>query len=86
MRLLHAAPLAALMLDSNSSPAIAKGGTFAIYGVIDKITFEAEHSSPDTARISGVFVVPLPKSSGGDRTAQRGYLYFRLPRGTEDVV
>jgi hypothetical protein len=85
MRVVHAAAIAALILAVSATSAVAKGGTIGIYAVIDQVTFEPG-TSPNSVRISGVFVVPLPKSSGAYRAAQRGYLYFRIPAGTEDIV
>jgi hypothetical protein len=85
MRVVHAAEIAALILAVSATSAVAKGGTIGIYAVIDQVTFEPG-TSQNAVRISGVFVVPLPKSSGAYGAAQRGYLYFRIPAGMEDIV
>src|SRR5437660_6366620 len=85
MRVAHAAASAALIFAVSATSAVAKSGSIGIYAVIDQVTFEPG-TSPNSVRISGVFVVPIPKSSGGYRAAQRGYLYFRIPAGMEDIV
>ena len=52
----------------------AKAATIGIYAIIDQVTLE-----PDAIRISGVFVVPIPMSSGKYGDPERGRLYFRIP-------
>ena len=39
--------------------------------------------TPTWVRISGVFAVPVPMSSGAYQTPRRGYLYFRIRPGAE---
>ncbi len=68
-----------LLLFSLAPAAVfAKNVSIGIYAVIDQVTFEPDGASPKLVRISGVFVVPIPMSSGDYRTPQRGYLYFRI--------
>ena len=74
--------LVSLFLLTTTS-VIAKNATIGIYAVIDKVTFEPGDSSPAFVRIAGVFVVPVPMSSGKYGSPQRGYLYFRIPPGRE---
>jgi hypothetical protein len=76
----------ALLLSLTSNSLIAKNGTVGIYAVIDAVTFEPDGPSPNFIRISGVFVVPVPMSSGMYRSPQRGYLYFRIPSGMEQTT
>lgn len=49
-----------------------------IYAIIDEVTFEPADLEPDRIWISGVFVVPVPISSGHHRPPVRGHLYFSL--------
>ncbi len=66
------------------TPAVAKNGTIGIYAIVDHVTFEPSASAPDMVRIDGIFVIPVPWSSGAYMEApQRGYLYFRLLPGME---
>jgi hypothetical protein len=76
----------ALLLSLTSTSLIAKNGTIGIYAVIDEVTFEPDGPSPNVIRMSGVFVVPVPMSSGMYRSPQRGYLYFRIPSGMEETT
>jgi hypothetical protein len=59
----------------------AKNGSIGVYALIDRVTFEPNGTSPDTVRISGVFVVPKPMSSGEYLAPQRGYISLRMPPG-----
>src|SRR5713226_2740826 len=76
----------ALLLLLISTSVIAKNATIAIYAVIDAVTFEPDGPLPNFIRISGVFVVPVPISSGQYKSPQRGYLYFRIPPGMEQAT
>jgi hypothetical protein len=76
----------ALLLPLTCTSLIAKNGTIGIYAVIDQVTFEPDGPSPNFIRISGVFVVPVPMSSGMYRSPQRGFLYFRIPSGMEQTA
>ena len=64
---------------------IAKGTGVGIYALIDDVAFE-KGSSGRLVRISGVFEVPVPMSSGAFEPPQRGYLYFRVPAANEEAV
>ena len=86
MKNMSAAAVAVLILSLIPTAATAKGGTIGIYAVIDQVTFESEGPSPNLVKISGVFGVPVPVTSGAYTTAQRGYLYFRIPPGMEEVA
>jgi hypothetical protein len=49
-----------------------------IYAIIDDVAFEPSDFEPERALISGVFIVPVPISSGLHRPPSRGYLYFSI--------
>jgi hypothetical protein len=79
--------VAALLLVSLTPTAVsAKGGSIGIYAVIDEVTFDQDGPSPNMVWISGVFVVPVSPSSGAYKEPQRGYLYFRIPAGAEQIA
>jgi len=82
--LLVAASTLFLLLPPKS--VIAKNASIGIYAIVDQVTFEPEAGPPNSVRISGVFVVPIPLSSGNYRSPQRGYLYFRLTPGAEQAT
>jgi hypothetical protein len=86
MKQMSAAVAAGLICSLIPTAAIAKGGTIGIYAVIDQVTFEPEGPSPNLVRISGVFVIPRPMTSGSYESAQRGYIYFRIPPGMEEAA
>jgi hypothetical protein len=78
--LLLAAPVLISLL---ASVVFAKECSIGIYAVIGQVTLGPDGPSPNLVRISGVFVVPVPMSSGLYKSPQRGYLYFRIPPGRE---
>src|SRR5258708_11906321 len=75
-----------IVLSLATTAAFAKNCTIGIYAVIDQVTFEPDGPSANLVRISGLFVVPVPMSSGEYKTPQRGYLYFRIPSGMEAPI
>jgi hypothetical protein len=72
------------LLSLTPTAVFAKIATIGIYAVIDEVTFERDGPSSTRIRISGVFVVPVPMSSGAYKAPQRGYLYFKIPSGLEE--
>ena len=74
----------ALILSLLATRAMAKGGeTIGVFALIDRVTLDQGGPSSDTIKIFGVFMVPTPHSSNSWSAPQRGYLYFRVPRGAE---
>lgn len=74
------------LLALSTATVIAKGGTIGIYAIIDDVVLEPNDNAPERVRIRGVFVVPVPQSSGQYKAPQRGYLYFRVAPGMDSVV
>jgi hypothetical protein len=66
--------------------AFAKGGSIGIYAIVDKVVLEPDEANPERIRIWGTFIVPVRRSSGAHQRPQRGYLYYSLPTGREEVV
>jgi hypothetical protein len=64
---------------------LAKDVTIGIYGIVDQASFEPDDVAPHSIRISGVFVVPVPISSGDYRPPQRGYLRLQIRPGEEQA-
>lgn len=83
--LLLVAASAFLLLPPPKS-VIAKNASIGIYAIIDHVTFEPDAGPPSFVRISGIFVVPVPMSSGIYRSPQRGFLYFRIAPGMEQAT
>ncbi len=64
---------------------IHASGPIAVYALVDKVAFEPAADKPERIRISGVFITA--EDGGGVYSApQRGYLYFALPKGKEELA
>jgi hypothetical protein len=64
-------------------------GPIGVYALVDKVTLEPNADKPERIRISGVFITAkaTPDNSTVYGEPQRGYLYFRLPKGnSEDLA
>ena len=63
-------------------------GPIGVYALVDKVTFEPNADKPERIRISGVFIAAkeTPDNSTVYGEPQRGYLYFQLPKGNEDLA
>jgi hypothetical protein len=63
-------------------------GPIGIYALVDKVAFEPNADKPERVRISGVFSVAeeTPDNSTVYSAPQRGYLYFGLPKGSQDLA
>src|SRR5262245_48687965 len=67
----------AVVLASMATQALASTRV-AVYAIVDSIEFEPSNFEPERAWISGVFVVPVPNSSGLHAEPARGHLYLGL--------
>jgi hypothetical protein len=88
MRAASVAALICAVFVLSATVVIAKRNpskTIGIYAIVDKVVFEPDEKSPERIRIWGVFVVPVPMSSGHYKEPQRGYLYFRIAPGMEQA-
>jgi hypothetical protein len=66
--------------------ALIASTSVGVFAIVDEVTFEPTDKAPERVRISGMFVVPVPVSSGLHKAPQRGYLYFNLIPGKEQAV
>jgi hypothetical protein len=57
----------------------------ALYALADKVALEPNADKPERIRISGVFIT-VEERSDVYSAPQRGYLYFGLPRGNEELA
>lgn len=57
-----------------------------IYGIVEKVVFEPNESAPQRIQIWGAFAL-ADRERRGDyyRPAERGYLYYTLAPGKEDI-
>jgi hypothetical protein len=63
-------------------------GPIAVYALVDKVAFEPNSDKPERIRIFGVFIAAeeTPDNSTVYSAPQRGYLYFDLPKGNEELA
>jgi hypothetical protein len=64
----------------------AKNGNIGIYGIVDKVVCEPSESSPERIQVWGLFVVPVPISSGLYKAPERGVLYFGIPADRKEIA
>jgi len=58
----------------------------AIYARIDKVVMEPNADNPERIQLWGVFALAKPNDVNYYESAQRGYLYFRLPAGNSNLA
>lgn len=63
-------------------------GPIGVYALVDKVVLEPNTDKPERIRIAGVFITAkeTPDNSTVYGEPQRGHLYFRLPKGNEDLA
>jgi hypothetical protein len=63
-------------------------GPIGVYALVDRVAFEPNSDKPERIRISGVFIAAEERADNSTvySTPQRGYLYFRLPKGKEELA
>ena len=61
-------------------------GPIGVYALVDKVILEPSADKPERIRISGVFITSkeTPDNSTVYGEPQRGNLYFRLPKGSNE--
>ena len=59
---------------------------FAVYALIDKVVLEPNPDNPERIQVSGVFSMAKANDRNDYDAPQRGYLYFKLPDGKEDLA
>jgi hypothetical protein len=86
MRTLRVVMLSAAVILLLVQISLAKNGNIGIYGIVDKVVFEPDEGSPERIQIWGLFVVPIPISSGLYKAPQRGVLYFSIPPDRKEIA
>jgi hypothetical protein len=81
-------PAAAALAITFGLGVVSASGPIGVYALVDKVTFEPNADKPERIRISGVFMaaVETPDNSTVYSAPQRGYLYFGLPNGNEELA
>lgn len=57
-----------------------------VYAVVDRVVLEPNAQTPERAQVWGTFAVALPSRGSQYGAPERGYMYFRLAPGKEDVT
>lgn len=60
-------------------------GPIAVYALVERVVFEPNADKPQRIRISGVFITAEDRSDAYS-APQRGYLYFALPNGANEIA
>jgi hypothetical protein len=81
--LMLAAVLAAILIPG--PPAGAFSDWIGVYAILDKVVPEPGPSSPERIQLWGDFALAKANDRNYYEAPQRGYLYFKLPAGKEDV-
>lgn len=56
-----------------------------VYGVIEKVVFEPDATAPQRVQVWGAFALSDGQSGDNYLPPQRGYLYYTLTPGKEDI-
>lgn len=56
-----------------------------VYAVVEKVVFEPNENSPQRIQIRGAFALADGKPGDGYEGPQRGYLYYTIPPGKEEI-
>jgi hypothetical protein len=86
MRKLRVMTLSAVVVFLLVQLSLAKNGNIGIYGIVDKVVFEPDENVPERIQIWGLFVVPIPISSGLYKAPQHGVLYFSIPSDRKEIA
>lgn len=73
MRTLRVVILSAAVILVLVQNSVAKNGNVGIYGIVDKVVFEPDGSTPERIQIWGLIVVLVPIASGCLRLLNGGF-------------
>ena len=75
---------ALLVLGASAARASDPNG---IYAFVDKVVFEPNDAAPERIQVWGGFALATPRSKSNYeyRDAERGYMYFKLRAGDEEI-
>jgi hypothetical protein len=86
MRTLRVMTLSTVVVFLLAQLSLAKNANIGIYGIVDRVVFEPDQDVPERIQIWGLFVVPMPISSGLYKAPQRGVLYFSIPSDRKEIA
>lgn len=67
-----------------TAASLGQSTVIGVFAIVDEVQLEPDEHAPERIRLSGVFVVPVPISSGRHRNPERGHICFTLSPGMED--
>ena len=81
-------PVAVVLAITLCPGVVTASGPIGVYALVNKVVLEPSADKPERIRISGVFIaaVETPDNSTVYSAPQRGYLYFELPKGNEELA
>jgi hypothetical protein len=66
-------------------PRVWASDPVGIYGVIERVVFEPDAAAPQRVQVWGAFALSDGRSGDSYLPPQRGYLYYTLTPGQEDI-
>jgi hypothetical protein len=69
-----------------TTTALMASTSVGVFAIVDDVALEPTDSAPERIRIAGVFVVPVPMSSGLHQPPARGYLYFSMNPAMAEAI
>jgi hypothetical protein len=69
-----------------TTTALMASTSVGVFAIVDEVALEPTDSAPERIRIVGVFVVPVPMSSGLHQPPARGYLYFSMNPAMAEAI
>jgi hypothetical protein len=75
---------AAALLADAASAARASDPT-GIYAFVDRVVFEPNETAPERIQVWGGFALAMTENRNDYHPAERGYLYFKLRPGDEEI-
>jgi hypothetical protein len=77
--------LCAAALLTGAAPAARASDPNGIYAFVDRVVFEPSDASPERIQVWGGFALANASNRDTYNDAARGYLYFKLRPGDEDI-
>ena len=77
-RILLAAGAAVILAVSLVS--VSASDRVAVYGRVDRVSFEPNADTPDTVQVYGVFSIGIQGNPNDYQPARAGYLYYKVSR------